>query len=256
VRVAALAALAAILAVETVHWEVVYRRHGSGERAWAFGSAAHTAIASAFRDGGPVYASRSHGLYIDFLFDGVVAGRASSDHILEGADRPPPGSIYLGVAGDCRQCTTLDRSAVFAVQRYRPAAPGVLRTSFQLTSPLLPVGSPLQFLVEVDNNGARPADHVILTIKLPPAMRLSGTPWYQRGTGCTGTTTLVCEIGFFPKKSFTLFRYGVTVLEGGPQRMTASLGSDLLDVNPAGTGSAMTVDLVPPAYARPSRFAG
>ena len=34
--------------------------------------------------------------------------------------------------------------------------------------------------------------------------------------------------------------------------MTASLSSDRLDLNPAGTGSAFTVNLTPPAYARSS----
>ena len=38
--------------------------------------------------------------------------------------------------------------------------------------------------------------------------------------------------------------------------MTASLGSDRLDVNPAGTGSAFTVNLSPPAYARSFAAAG
>jgi hypothetical protein len=38
--------------------------------------------------------------------------------------------------------------------------------------------------------------------------------------------------------------------------MTASLGSDRLDVNPAGTASAFTVNLLPPAYAHASRPRG
>jgi hypothetical protein len=256
IAVATAAGLTAIFAFEAIHWQVVWDRHGP-DRVGIFDGVAHRIAKEAIARGGTVYTSRAHGLYIDVLFDNVAAGRSpGSVVVLRDADRPPPGAVYAGAPGDCRQCTVVDRLATYAVMRYKPAPPGVLRTSFQLTSPLLPVGSPLQFLVEVDNKGRKPADHVVLTIRLPKAMKLSGPPWYQRGTGCKGRETIVCNIGFFPKKSFVLFRYGVTVLAGGPLTMTASLGSDRLDVNPAGTASAFTVNLLPPAYAHASRPPG
>ena len=246
------AGLTAIFAFEAIHWQVVYGRNGTA-RVWWFDGAAHRVAKAAIARGGTVYTSRAHGLYIDVLFDSAAAGRSpGSVVVLPDAERPPAGALYAGDVRDCPQCSIVDRTAYYAVLRYRPTPPGVLRTSFQLTSPLLPVGSPLQFLVEVDNKGAKPADHVMLTIKLPQAMQLAGPPWYERGTGCTGSSTIVCNIGYFPKRSSTLFRYGVTVLRGGPLTMSASLGSDKLDVNPAGTGSAFTVNLSPPAYARSS----
>ena len=166
------------------------------------------------------------------------------------------GALFFGAAGDCSQCPILDQSGVYELFRYKPSPPGLVRTSFQLTSPLLPVGSPLQFLVEVDNTGANWVDHVLLTIKLPAAMRLAGPPSYGRGSGCIGSSTIVCNIGFFPKHSSILFRYGVLVTQGGPLTMTASVSSDELDLNPNGTGSAFTVDLVPPEYAKSSPFPG
>ncbi len=251
-RAALVSAAIAILAVETIHWQLVFRDNGPG-RGGVFDINAHSLINATFRRSGTVYASHAHGLYIDFLFDGIARGRSSaSTVVLDPFDRPPSGALLVGVAGDCPQCTLLDQKGVYAAYRYKPAPPGALRTSFQLNSPLLPVGSPLQFLVEVDNNGARHADHVVLTIKLPAGMRLAGEPSHDRGSGCTGSSTIVCDIGFLPKKSFTLFRYGVQVMEGGPLTMSAALSSDKLDVNPAGSASAFTVDLLPPAYARSS----
>ncbi len=251
-RAAIVAAGIALLVVETVHWQLVFHRNGS-ERGSAFDSSAHALIDAAFRRGGAVYASHAHGLYIDFLWDGTAAGRSrSSTVVLDPSERPPAGALLVGVADDCPQCPRLRRSGPYVLYRYKPAPPGSLRTSFQLTSPLLPVGSPLQFLVEADNTGPKPVDHVMLTIKLPPAMRLAGPPWYQRGSGCTGSSTIVCNIGFFPRRSSVLFRYGVTVLAGGPLTMTASLNSDRIDVNPVGSSSAFTVNLLPPAYARSS----
>jgi hypothetical protein len=255
VRAVIVVAATAVFAVEAVHWHDIYRRDGP-KRAPAFDSQAHSVIKAALRRGGAIYASRAHGLYIDLLIDAAVAGRSSSIVILPVSARPPAGALFLGAVGDCSQCPILDQSGVYVLYRYKPAPPGVLRTSFQLTSPLLPVGSPLQFLVEVDNKGAHWVDHVVLTITLPAAMRLAGAPYYQRGSGCIGSSTLVCNIGFFPKHAFTLFRYGVTVTQGGPQTMTASVSSDELDLNPTGTGSAFTVDLSPPEYAKSSPFPG
>ena len=253
VRATAAAAVMAVFAVEAVHWQVFYAENGPGRLA-AFDGQAHSVIKAAFRRGGTVYVSRAHGPYVDFLLDGAIAGRGrSSIVILNGSARPPAGALFVGVTFDkCTQCPVVNRSGLYAVYRYRPAPRGLLRTSFQLNSPLLAVGSPLQFLVQVDNHGSRAADHIVLTIKLPAAMRLAGPPWYDRGFGCTGSSTIVCKIGYVPGESSTHFRYEVQVTEGGPQTMTASLNSDELNVNPAGTGSAFTVDLSPPAYAKSS----
>ena len=250
VRAAIAAAVLALFAVEAVNWQVVYHRNGPG-RLSAFGGQARAAVDAAFRHGRTVYSFRSRGLYISLLFYGLAEGRPSpSTVVLDGYERPPAGALFVDVRGECPQCPILDERGVFRTYRYEPAAPGLLRTSFQLNSPLLPVGSPLQLLVEADNNGAKPADHVVLTIKLPTGMRLLGPPSYQRGTGCTGSSTLRCDIGFFPKHSFALFRYGVQVTQGGPLTMTARLDTDKLGVNPAGSGSGFTVDLLPPAYAK------
>ncbi len=251
--IAAAAAVLAVFAVEAVHWQLFYAENGPG-RLGAFDGQAHAVVAAAFRRGGTIYVSRAHGPYVDFLLDGAIAGRSSSSIVvLKGSARPPAGALFVGVLDDnCSQCSLLNKSGAFAAYRYEPAMPGLLRTSFQLNSQLLAFGSPLQFLVQVDNHGARPADHVVLTIHLPAGMSLSGPPWYDRGFGCTGSSTIVCEIGYLPGGSLTHFRYQIQVTEGGPQTMTASLNSDKLDVNPAGTSSAFTVDLSPPAYAKSS----
>jgi Domain of unknown function DUF11 len=250
VRTAIAVGAIAVFAVEAVHWRDIYNRNGP-ERTVGFDSQGHSVIKAALKRGGTVYAARTHGAYIDLLFDGAAAGRpTSSTVILPDSARPPAGALFFGEAGDCSHCPILDQSGVYVLYRYKPAPVGVVRTSFQLTSPLLPVGSPLQFLVEVDNTGANWVDHVMLTIELPAGMHLLGPPYYGRGSGCTGSSTIVCNIGFFPKHSSILFRYGVLVTLGGPQTMTASVSSDELDLNPAGTGSAFTVDLSPPEYAK------
>jgi hypothetical protein len=128
----------------------------------------------------------------------------------------------------------------------------VLRTSFQLNSPLLGVDSAYSFLVAVDNTSPSPVDHVTLIVRLPAGIQLAGRPYHTRGAGCVGTTTIVCPVGWLPGNSQAVIRYGTIVTAYGPQTTTAAATSDDLDVNPVGTASAFTIDLDPPDSARAS----
>jgi hypothetical protein len=246
--------LLAVFVAEEVHWQVVYARHGP-ERAVSFEAQARPLVDSAFRSGGTVYAFRSaHGPYIDTLFYGALADRPRrSIVILDPSSRPPAGALVVGAPGECRQCPPVTEAGTFETFRYRPARPGVLRTSFQLNSPLLSVDDPHNFLVALDNRSVSPADHVTLIVRLPKGMRLAGAPYHDHGSGCVGTTTIVCNIGWLAGNAQAVIRYEAAITAYGPQTMVAAATSDDLDVNPVGTASAFTVDVTPPGYARSSR---
>ncbi len=104
-RVLIASALALVFAVEVVHWQVVFHRHGPN-RQDAFEAQVAPVIAAAFAHGGTVYASRDdHTTYIDTLFYGAVAGRKpSSIRILRPGQNPPPGSLVVGAIDDCHTC--------------------------------------------------------------------------------------------------------------------------------------------------------
>jgi 4-amino-4-deoxy-L-arabinose transferase-like glycosyltransferase len=252
-RPAVVGALLVAFAVEAAHWQLFYERHGP-DRTVAFEAMARPLVDSALRSGRNVYVFRSaHGPYIDTLLYGAIAKRpAGSILVLDPRSRPPAGALVVGAAGECPQCPTVDRAATFESFRYRPARPGVLRTSFQLNSPLLGVDTEYSFLVALDNTGPNPADHVSLIVDLPRGIQLLGAPYHDRGTGCTGRTTIVCAVGWLPGDTQTVIRYEAVIGAYGPQTMTAAATSDDLDVNPIGTASAFTVDLSEPAYARDS----
>ena len=118
-----------------------------------------------------------------------------------------------------------------------------------MTSPLPDVGGPVDFLVGVDNTGNQTGDTVMLTVKLPPGMRLVGPAFYERGSGCTMSATMVCNLGFLAGGSSTLIRFEVQVTRGGPQIMTASVAFDGTDANPADNTSSFVVNLSPPKIA-------
>jgi uncharacterized repeat protein (TIGR01451 family) len=118
-----------------------------------------------------------------------------------------------------------------------------LNASFQQNSPSPGVGGDVDFLVQVGNTGNQTAGNVTLTVSLPPAMRLLGPPFYERGSGCTDTQTIVCNLGFLAADSSTLIRYSVAVTRPGPQTMTATAASSARDANPDDNTASYTVNL-------------
>ncbi len=118
-----------------------------------------------------------------------------------------------------------------------------LNASFQQNSPNPGVGGDIDFLVQVGNTGDQTAGDVKLMVELPPAMRLLGPPFYQRGSGCTGTRTIVCNLDFLAAASSTFIRFSVAVTQPGPQTMTATASSADVDVNPDDNTATYTVDL-------------
>jgi uncharacterized repeat protein (TIGR01451 family) len=117
-----------------------------------------------------------------------------------------------------------------------------LGVSFQQNSPNPGVGGPIDFLAGVTNSGDQTAGNLVLTVRLPSGMRLLGPPFYERGSGCTGSQTVVCNLGFLAAGSSTLIRYSVQVTKPGPQTMTATATSN--GPNPVGNPNASyTVNL-------------
>ena len=92
-----------------------------------------------------------------------------------------------------------------------------LSAGIQQNSPNPGLGGTIDFLTGVTNTGDQTATNVVLTVKLPPGMRLLGPPFYERGSGCTGSTTIVCNLDFLAGGSSTLIRYSVQVTGSGPQ---------------------------------------
>ncbi len=109
-----------------------------------------------------------------------------------------------------------------------PGAAGYvdLVAGIQQNSPNPGVGGEIDFLAGVQNLGSQTASNLVLTVRLPSAMHLLGAPFYERGSGCTGTSTIVCHLDFLAAQSSTLIRFSVQVSEPGAQTMTAIAMSD------------------------------
>jgi len=156
----------------------------------------------------------------------------------------PIVAVLYGVSYAADLGAALDHRAG---DRSIPGLAGIvdLSTTWQQTSPSPGIGGEVDFLVGVNNTGNQTGSDIELTVQLPPALHLQGPPFYELGSGCTGTSTLRCNLGSLAAASSTLIRFGVLVNEGGPQTLTATVSSSNPDANPSDNSSSITINLGP-----------
>ena len=65
--------------------------------------------------------------------------------------------------------------------------------------------------------------NVVLTINLPSGATLVGPPSYERGSGCSGTGTIVCNLDSLSPRMTTPVRFGIKPSGFGAQQLEALL---------------------------------
>jgi hypothetical protein len=96
------------------------------------------------------------------------------------------------------------RTAMVAVSVAAVLAAGIhivttlpqLRTSISGSSTAAFPGDEVDFAVKLEDPTREAFTHVVLTIELPPGMQLIGNPIYERGLGCAGSSTILCNLDF------------------------------------------------------------
>jgi hypothetical protein len=99
----------------------------------------------------------------------------------------------------------------------------VLQTSISAPSTDSYLGGDVNFKVSIVDRGTVGAGDLFATIDLPPGMRLVGPPALTRGSGCTGSKTLICNLGFlepFGAQTATVV-FGVQITQAAAQKLTA-----------------------------------
>jgi hypothetical protein len=66
---------------------------------------------------------------------------------------------------------------------------------------------------------------IVVVIQLPDGMRLDGPVHYERGSGCTGTTTLRCNMTFLSPNASTALRLSVQMVKPGDQTLRTSVSA-------------------------------
>ena len=109
----------------------------------------------------------------------------------------------------------------------------------------LPVGQESDLVATVSNNGGASSLQTHLVISLPPTVTLLGPPYFERGSGCTGTQTVDCNLDYIPSGTSTTIKFAVRVDASGPQSIQATAGS-AADANAADNTAAVVLDAQAP----------
>jgi hypothetical protein len=115
-----------------------------------------------------------------------------------------------------------------AVSGYPYAGPPRdLEVSIQQTTGRIFPGQEADFTVWSSNSSEYLGyGNVVLTIELPPGASLVGPPSYERGSGCAGTTTIVCNLDSLSPRMTTPVRFGIKPSQLGAQQLQALLTAE------------------------------
>ncbi|HEX6086995.1 MAG TPA: DUF11 domain-containing protein [Thermoanaerobaculia bacterium] len=126
-------------------------------------------------------------------------------------------------------------------------APADLSITKTANAPELLTGSSAVFTLLVQNAGPGVAENVVVTDVLPAGTTLHSAP------GCTGTTTVTCNVGTLAAGASTTFTLTVTLPNTpGPVVNTATVTSSTPDPTPNNNAGAVTIQAVAPAAAIPT----
>jgi uncharacterized repeat protein (TIGR01451 family) len=113
------------------------------------------------------------------------------------------------------------------------SVPAPILTAIDATKTIAVPGDEVDFTITVKNGLSEIVNSVGLTIVLPEGMQLLGAPFHERGSGCTGTRTITCNLDFLMQRMDTRVRFGVRVLpEGNADRTVAAWATIYNTVGP------------------------
>jgi hypothetical protein len=101
--------------------------------------------------------------------------------------------------------------ALLTAAEYVAAKPTVLSTSISGSTSASFPGDEVDFTITVVNETGTYLPHAVLMIRLPPSLELLGRPTFERGRGCSGSSTLVCGLSFLEAHMTTREHLGVRI---------------------------------------------
>jgi uncharacterized repeat protein (TIGR01451 family) len=119
------------------------------------------------------------------------------------------------------------------------------------SSTSVPVGQPVDVTVVVANKGEAGSQKTHLTIALPPGLQLVAPPYYERGSGCTGTQAIDCNLDFIPDRASTRVVFEVNTTAAGKEAVSATAISDR-ESDPSDNNGVLTIEVQAPAAPPPA----
>jgi len=79
------------------------------------------------------------------------------------------------------------------------------------------------------------------TLTLPADATLLGPPAFDRGSGCTGTRTLVCFLDYLPGRATTILRFSINAGAAGEKSIGAQLTLNVWDSDSSNNAGSLTL---------------
>ncbi len=131
-------------------------------------------------------------------------------------------------------------------------APAALSLSLDVARASLVPGQDVEARVVVKNApGVQTAIDTRVVITLPDGVTLLGVPFYERGSGCSGMTTLTCLLDFLPAGTETPVRFWIDVGLAGERSIRVDVSAQNDAARTDSTATATLVVGVPASAARP-----
>ncbi len=112
------------------------------------------------------------------------------------------------------------------------------------------MGASDEITINVANNGVATSAQVHLRIDLPAGVSLLGPPYYERGSGCTGTQTIDCFLDFIPAGQATKVVFDVRADAVGSQAINGTASGDR-DSNLANNAATVTLAVAAAPFTPP-----
>jgi hypothetical protein len=94
------------------------------------------------------------------------------------------------------------------------------------TATTIAPGATTEITAVVANAGGAGALASHLVISLPPTVSLVGPPYYERGSGCTGATTIDCFLDYVPNGGSTKVVFDVRGESAGAAQVALTVSAD------------------------------
>jgi uncharacterized repeat protein (TIGR01451 family) len=173
---------------------------------------------------------------------------------------PSSGAVTITAAAAGKtaatQAITITAPPVEATQPLPPASGSTsgsgpdLITEASAVQPAPAVGTTVTYTISVKNLGG-PAARAFVTAQLPSQVDYAASR-ADRGPGCTGATTLTCDLDFLAGDLVATVRIDAVVREAGTLTLTATSSAQPGDVQPANDVATVVTVVAAPRSSRPA----
>jgi subtilisin family serine protease len=113
---------------------------------------------------------------------------------------------------------------------------------------VLAPGDADEIIIYVKNAGGAGALQSHLIVQLPASVALLGAPYFERGSGCKGTSSIDCFLDYIPNGETTKVILEVRATAAGAQLITTAVSADR-DSDPTNNTASVTLQVGIPAVA-------